>query len=147
MAGREDPLRVFSFAAEFGSHLHGTFSECSVVSAESEVIEKWQNDEKGVPHYAAIPGKIKQAHITLKRGITSNNDAWKWRKLVEQGDIDKARVSGSIKMYDYKGKLKVVVNVTNAWPTKVSGPTPNSGGNEVAVEEVDIVCESLTRAQ
>ncbi len=144
---REDPLRVFSFAAEFKPHLSGSFQECSVVSAESEVIEKWETDEKGKPVYAAIPGKLKQGHIVLKRKITSNNDAWKWRKLVENGDIDKARVSGSIKMYDYKGNIKLVVNVTQAWPTKVSGPTPNSGGNETAQEEIDIVCESLTRAQ
>ncbi len=147
MAGREDPLRVFSFAAEFGSHLKGAFSECSVVSAEHEVIEKWQTDSTGKPVYIALPGKVKQGHITLKRSITSNNDAWKWRKMVEDGNVEGARTNGSIKMYDHKGALKLQVDVINAWPTKVSGPTPNSSGNEAAVEEIDIVVEGLTRSK
>ncbi len=147
MPGREDPLRVFSFSAEFGSHLKGTFAECSVVSAEHEVIEKWQTDQSGKPVYIAMPGKVKQGHITLKRGMTSDNSAWVWRKMVEDGKIADARSNGSIIIYDYTGKDVVQVDVVNAWPTKISGPSGNSGGNENAVEEIDIVCESLTRSK
>ncbi len=147
MADREDPLRVFAFSAEFGSHLKGMFTECSMVSAEHEVMDKWQTDATGKPVYMAIPGKLKQAHITLKRGMTSDNSAWTWRKMVEDGNIATARTNGSIILYDYLAKPVVQIDVTNAWPTKVSGPQGNAAGNENAQEEIDIVCESLTRTK
>ncbi len=142
----KDPLRVFLFTAEFGSHLKGTFQECSVVSRESEVIEHTQVDQKGVTVYMAMPGKSKQGHITLKRAIIpGDNTAWAWRKLVEDGDIDKARCEGTITLRDYKGDAALEVVAGNCWPIKVSGPTPNAKGNEAAMEEIEIVCETLTR--
>ena len=37
-----------------------------------------------------VPGRMKWNNVTLKRGITSEMDMWKWRKLVEQGKVDLA---------------------------------------------------------
>ena len=51
-----------------------------------------------------MPGRLKWGDLSLKRGMTSQMDMWKWRKDVEDGKIDKARKNGSIVMYDYDFK-------------------------------------------
>src|SRR5579883_1846594 len=83
--------------------------------------------------------------FTLKRGITDAMDMWKWRKLVEQGDIDSARKNGSITMYNQQGTAVAKWNFTNAWPSKLTGPSANAGNNEVAIEELELTHEGYER--
>ena len=57
-------------------------------------------NEKGIQVVLKVPGRLKWGDITLKRGLTSNMDLWKWRKMVEDGDVTKSRKNGSIIMFD-----------------------------------------------
>jgi phage tail-like protein len=92
-----------------------------------------------------IPGRMKWEDITLKRGITGNMDVWKWRKQVEQGDVEGARKSGSIIMYNQMLTPVARWDFVRAWPSKVTGPQPKSDSNEVAIEEMTIVHEGIER--
>jgi phage tail-like protein len=49
-------------------------------------------------------------------------------------------------MYDSTGVEVARWNFVNGWPSKVNGPSVNSGSNEVGVEELTIVHEGITRA-
>jgi phage tail-like protein len=146
MAARIDPLIAPRFTVKFGDKINGSFRECTVVSAEHEVAEYKFSDEQGAPGYYAVPGRMKFGRITLKRGLTNDMAMWKWRKQVEDGKVDEARTNGSILMHDQTGKAVAEFNFENAWPLKVSGPAPNANSNELAMEEVEIICERLYRA-
>jgi phage tail-like protein len=145
MAGRKDPLISPRFVVTFGSHLTGSFREVTVVSAETEPAEYKFTDDQGNPGYYAVPGRMKYGHITLKRGMTDDMSMWKWRKQVEDGDIEGARTSGSIFLKDQKGATVAQFDFTNAWPLKVSNPGGNANSNDIVIEEAEIICEGLKR--
>lgn len=146
MPARRDPLIAPRFVVKFGNKLTGSFRECTVVSAEHEVAEYKFADEKGNPGYYAVPGRMKFGRITLKRGMTNDMGMWKWRKEVEDGNVNGARTNGSILMCDQDGSPIAEFNFENAWPLKVTGPAPNANGNDLAIEEVEIITERVYRA-
>ena len=143
---REDPLVGFHFAVEIQGVITGYFTECSGLGSENEVIEHKVVNEKGVEVVMKVPGRLKWENIVVKRGITSNMDIWTWRKMVEDGDIAGARHNGSIVMYDQSLSEVARWNFENAWPVKVTGPSPKADGNEIGVEELTIAHEFIERA-
>jgi len=143
---RRDPVISARFMVKFDSKLQGCFRECTVVTAEHEPAEYKFADDKGNPGYYAIPGRMKFGRITLKRGLTNDMAAWKWRKEVEDGNVQSARTNGSILMLDQNGTPMAEFTFENAWPLKVSGPTPNANSSDLAVEEVELICEKIVRA-
>ena len=144
-ASREDPLTGFHFALEVQDQIAGYFTECSGIGSENEIITHNVVSAKGVEVVLKIPGRLKWGDITLKRGITSSMDLWEWRKLVEDGDVEGARRDGSIVMFDQHLKERARWNFMQAWPSKISGPTPKADGNEITLEEITIVHEYITR--
>ena len=143
--GREDPLVGFNFAIDVSGKIKGYFTEVSGLGSEHEIIEHKVVDVKGHEVILKVPGRLKWGDIVLKRGITSNLDLWNWRKEVEDGGVDKARMNGSIIMYDQTGKEQARWNFLQGWPSKISGPTPKSDSNELGIEEMTIVHEYIKR--
>ena len=142
-----DPLVSAWFGVEFQGQVVGAFRECSGLGSENEVVEYKASGQKGEFVIKKVPGRLKWNNITLKRGITDAMDMWKWRKLVEQGNIDSARKNGSITMYNQQGSAIAKWNFTNAWPSKLTGPSANAGNNEVAIEEMELTHEGYERVQ
>jgi phage tail-like protein len=140
---QEDPVISAWFAVEFQGKVQGAFRECTGLGSENEVVESKQSNGSFV--LQKLPGNMKFNNITLKRGITSAMDMWKWRKMVEQGQIDQARVNGSIIMYNHTGSEIARWNLLRAWPSKLTGPAPNASNNEVGIEELEIVHEGYER--
>jgi phage tail-like protein len=141
----EDPLAAFNFQLEVSGMMTGFFTEISGIGSEHEIIEHKVMTASGQEVVKKIPGRLKWNDITLKRGITSNMDAWQWRKSVETGGISGARYNGTITMFDQAGTPVAAWNFENAWPSKVSGPAPKADGNEVGIEEFTIVVEYIER--
>jgi phage tail-like protein len=140
-------LVSFNFQIKVEGTLSGFFTECSGLGSESEVIDhKIMSDGAKDSIVRKIPGRLKWGDVTLKRGITANLDFWDWRKLVETGEVAKARKDGSIIMYDQEGTEVARWNFTAGWPSKISGPSVKSDSNEVGVEELTIVHEGISRA-
>ncbi len=142
---REDPLVGFHFAIDTQGKVNGYFTEVSGLGSEHDVVEHKVVTEKGHEVVLKLPGRLKWANIVLKRGITSNMDIWKWRKQVEDGDVEKARRDGSIVLYDAQLKEVARWNFERAWPLKVSGPTPRADSNEIGIEELTLVHEYIER--
>jgi phage tail-like protein len=145
--GREDPLLGFNFALDVGGAIKGYFTEVAGIGSENEVIEQKVVNEKGIEIVLRIPGRLKWGDITLKRGITSSMDLWDWRKKVEDGKVKDARKNGSIVMFDRELKESARGNFVNAWPSKITGPTPKADSNEIGVEELTIVHENISRVK
>jgi phage tail-like protein len=145
--GREDPLLGFNFAIEVGGAVTGYFTEVSGLGSENEIIEQKVVSDKGVEVVMKIPGRLKWGDITLKRGITASMDMWDWRQLVVDGKVKDSRRNGSIVMLDREAKEVVRWNFVNAWPLKISGPSPKSDSNDISIEELTIAHESITRVK
>ena len=144
---REDPIVGFHFALDIQGAVKGYFTEVSGIGSETEIAEQKLVNEKGVQVVVKIPGRLKWGDITLKRGLTSNLEIWKWRQMVEDGDVKGARKNGSIIMFDQSLKPVAQWDFKNAWPSKVSGPSPKSDSNELQVEELTIVHEYIKRTK
>jgi phage tail-like protein len=147
-AVRIDPLVQAHFYVTVGGHLDNmVFRECSGIGSETELIEYKGSTRDDYHTIQAVPGRLKWQKINLKRGITDSMDAWNWRKLVEQGQVDSARANGRIVMVNQSGVEVASWNFLRAWPTKISGPSLNSTTNEVGVEELEIAHEGLERVK
>jgi len=145
--GRQDPLVGFNFMIDVGDRIAGYFTEVSGLGSESEVMEQKVVNEKGVEVVLKIPGRLKWSDVTLKRGITSSLDMWNWRQLVVDGKVKDARMNGSIVMFDRDGAEAARWDFNNAWPLKISGPSPKSDSNEIGIEELTITHESIKRTR
>jgi phage tail-like protein len=147
MAEAKDGLVSSFFSLEITGKLVGAFREVVNLGSENAVVEDKSRGPDGKYIIKKIPGTLKWNDITLKQGITDNMDMWKWRKLVEDGKVTDARANGSIVMYDTAGTPVARWNLTNCWPSKLSGPAGKADGNEVAVQELVLTHEGYERIQ
>ena len=142
-----DPLVGFHFEVSVGA-IKGYFTEVSGLGSESEVVEH-KIIAKGAKESIVrkIPGRLKWGDVVLKRGITKNLDFYDWRKQVEQGKVEGARLDASILMFDQTFTLQAQWDITKAWPSKISGPSLSSDGNNVGIEELTLVHEGIKRVK
>jgi len=141
-----DPLQGFHFGLEVQGAVSGYFTEISGLGSETEIIDHKVVTKDGHEVIQKIPGRLKWGDITLKRGVTSEMDMWKWRKLVEDGKIADARKNGSIIAYDQEFQEVARWNFVRAWPSKINGPQLQADSNNITVEELTIVHEGIIRA-
>ena len=142
---RRDPFGSMRFFVDIGNVITGSFRECGGLGSETELVETKEALKGGFMIYIKTPGALKWENISLKRGITDSMEIWEWRKEVEQGNVEGARMNGSIIMYDSEGQQSARWNFIRGWPQKVSGPSFNATSNEIGVEELVIVHEGLVR--
>ena len=153
MAVGEDPIVGLNFYLTLDGTRIGSFRECSGLEVEVEIIESKETDEKGVMVIRKIPGANKYTPITLKKGQTTDLGLWKAfeKSLGGQSIAGKRkggfkRVTGSIAILDVTGEKTAAEYVfTEAWVSKYKGGELNATSNNLAVEEVTIVHEGLTR--
>jgi phage tail-like protein len=142
-----DLLTTFSFHVEFDGVDVGAYKEASGVESETEIIEYKEATKEGKMIIRKVPGAMKWADITLKKRIDNSLDLWEWRKEVEDGDIDAARRNGSIVLYDSTMTEVARWDFENGWPSKWKGADLNAGEDQVAVEEITITHEGLSRSK
>ena len=141
----EDPLLGFNFLLEIEGAIAGYFTECTGVGSEHEIVEHKVVDKTGKEIVRKIPGRLTWTDVTLKRGITSNLEIWKWREFVVKGDMQAARHPITITMLDRTYQPVATWHFSNAWPSAVSGPSFKSDDNNFGVEEVTLVHEGMYR--
>jgi phage tail-like protein len=110
----------------------------------SDASDYRDNDD---PTERTLTGLQKYANVTLKRGMTSAQDLWKWRKDVIDGKIKDARKNGQIILLDDEGKKEAEWAFTKGLPTKWTGPTFNAKANEVTIDTLEITHEGLNRVK
>lgn len=119
----------------------GTFTEVSglTVSADPESIT-----EGGQNHFThQRPGRMSWPNITLKRGVTSNNELFDWfaktsgEGFAGEGDTV-TLTSAAITLVDARGETLRSWTVDRAFPVKWDGPTFAAAASEVPSEELEI---------
>lgn len=140
----QDPYRGFRFRVQIeGIRLAG-FREVSGLDAATDPIDYREGDGTTI---RKLPGLQKFSNITLKRGITDDQDIWKWRLMVMDGKIKDARKDGQIILLDDEGNEAAEWTFTQGWPSKWTGPTFNATANEVAIDTIEIVHEGVKRVK
>ena len=140
-----DALASYTFAIEVDRTEIAQFSEVSGLSSEVDVIELKENTPDGRLVIKKAPGAMKPATLTLKRAKNASQELWKWHEAVMQGKLGDARRNGSVIMKGYDGSEVARYDFTNGWVSKITAGTLKAGANEVLMEEVSIVTESLER--
>lgn len=135
-----DPFASFNFLVEAAGLLSGGFSECTGLNQETDAIEYREGNEDITVR--KLPGLRKYSNITLKRGVVVGQEFLEWRRSVESGDIDRREIS--IILLDEQRTEKVRYNLSNAWPSKWTGPELKAGTNEIAVESLELCVEGVT---
>lgn len=142
---RKDPYKNFRFLVEIDGITQGGFSEVTIPDTTQEPIEYREGDE--LPTARKQPGLIKYSNISLKKGTTDSLDLYNWRKMVEDGKTEKARRNMAIIILDDEGKAIARWEFENAWPSKYDAPDLNATGNEIAIENMEIIIESMKRVK
>jgi phage tail-like protein len=132
----------------------GSYRECTGFQYSLDVIEiaevspqKWgtKNATKGKVIRTKIPGNYKvDTKIVLRRCISSSMTLWQWVTKVE-GDWGKNRKDGSLTICKQDSTLGAIYNFYNAWPASYVIGDVDASGNELLVEEIEMVCENLER--
>ena len=147
MPDREDPLIAFHFGLDLAGTIVGMFTHVGGLGSETEVVEHKVVSDGKKEGVMMMPGRLKWTPITLKRGVTSSLDIWDWRQKVVEGKMKDARKAASIIAYGEDGTAVARWNLTDAWPSKVTGPEFDSTTGNVMFEEVTIVFEGVVRVK
>jgi phage tail-like protein len=142
----KNPYSNFNFIVEIDGTVIAAFSEVSGLDSENTPIE-YREGADATNALRKLPGVEKYANVTLKRGISGSTALWDWRKEVRDGGSTFPPVRNVvIKLLNEKheaGAPAMTFKLTNAWPTKLTGPSLTAKGNEIAVEQLDLAHERL----
>lgn len=142
---RKDPYRNFRFLVEIDDIIQAGFSEATIPDSTQDPIEYREGDDP--PTAQKIPGLIKYGNVTLKWGITDSLELYDWRKMVERGKTKDARKNMAVILMDEEGNSAARWEFTDAWPSKYDAPDLNAKGTDIAIENLEIAHEGMTRTK
>jgi phage tail-like protein len=138
-----DPYRAFNFKLEIGGVTEGHFTEVSGLGAKITPISYREAGNNQVVHY--VPGRVEYSEITLRYGLTRSRELFEWFKTGVAGHVQRKNLS--ILLFDADGTTEVMRwNLVNAWATEWRGALLDAHSQEVAIESLTLVCESMDRA-
>jgi phage tail-like protein len=143
---RKDPYGNYRFIVEIDGIPQASFSEVILPESASEIIEHREGNSS-TNTILKQAGLVAFTNLILKWGLTTSMDLYNWRKLVEQGKISTARRNMSVVVLDEENMEAARWNFSNAWPSKYKAPDLNGMGNDMAVEMLEIVFESMQRVK
>ena len=137
-----DPYRAYNFKLVIQGVTVGHFVECTGLGVRIHAI-RYQEGGANIAH--RIPGPIEYDDVTLRYGLTSSTDLWKWFMTGVEGRVE--RRNASIVMLDSDDVTEVLRwDLINAWPSEWRGAPLDALAREVAIESMTLVYESLQRA-
>jgi len=139
----KNPYSAFNFIVEIGGSQIAAFQEVTGLDSENTPIE-YREGADAMNTVRKLPGIEKYPNLTLKRGITGSLALYEWRKEVRDG-------SGAfpptrdvvIQLQNEKHENVFKWKLTNAWCTKLTGPSLNAKGNEIAIETMELAFDRL----
>lgn len=145
VGSRTDPYQNFRFRVEIEGIIQSGFSEVTIPDSTSNLIEYREGNE--LTHVRKLPGITKYGNLVLKRGITDSMELYNWRKIVEQGKMQDARKNMAVILLDEEGNDAARWEFEGAWPIKYDAPDLTAKGNDVAIEILEIVFETMMRVK
>lgn len=137
---KPDPYFGCNFYVEWNGIIHAGFRELAGLNSAQTPVEYREGTDP--PTVRKLASLVTYANVTLKRGLTNNDELWKWRQNLAKGNADRREIS--IVLMDETGTEKVRWNLTNCWPTSWSGADFNATSGEVTIETLELAHEGVT---
>ena len=141
------PFTAFNFAVEIvrddGSTplVAAAFAECDGLEMTQEIRTVREGGNNGAQIRFAGPAAFGQ--ITLKRGMTENFDLWAW--FSDSLGNPSLRADANIVIFAADGQTECArFRLGRCLPLRLKAPTLNARDGRVAVEELQLLCETLT---
>ncbi len=151
----EYPLTNFNFVVQLNlpnaSGLGISSPLCQMEFAEVDGLEmtmepKTVREGGNNTQQISLVGPVSYGNVTLKRGVTSNLDIWKWFAAATGNSARATRATGVIVMQDSAGQNRIRIDLFGCLPLKVKAPTFNAKDGQVAIEELQIAVTAFTVA-
>ena len=135
-----DPAGGHYFALEIDGVEIAHFAGCSGIKSQVQVFEI---EEGGVNDFAhKRPAGSTWTNVTLRQATHHSHALFDWREQCRAGD-HKRRSNGAITIYNLRGEPVKRYDLHEVWPVRWAGPSLDSGGSELAVEELEIGIEGV----
>lgn len=134
-----DPYGLYNFYVEWNGIIHAGFQECSGLTSSQTPGEYREGTDPLTMR--KISGLNTYGNITLRRGVTNNDELWRWRENLMNGIADRRDIS--IVLLDDVRVEKVRWNLFFCWPTSWTGPDFNATQDEFAIEALELVHEGI----
>jgi|SRR5882757_6139350 len=136
-----DPYRAYNFKMNILGVTEAHFTEVSNMEIKVNPIA-YREGGGQVVHY--VPGYVEYGTITLRYGLTKSRELWDWFMSGVKGKVERKNVS--IILLDADSTTPVMQwNLNQAWPTHWRGSMLNALSQEVAIESLTLVCETIER--
>jgi phage tail-like protein len=140
------PFTAFRFAVEISVDpvssqvCSAAFAECDglEMTMEAKTVREGGNNGQII----RMAGPVSYSQLTLKRGMTANFDLWDWfdAAVLDPG----LRASAEVVLFSPDGQTeRARFLLSRCLPTKLKGPALNAKDGMVAIEEFQLVYESL----
>jgi phage tail-like protein len=146
MATRPNPYGAFNFIVKLGDQggedqIVGGFSDVSGLGNEVKYSE-YRNGNDAQNHVRKIANTNTTDDVTLKRGVIGDPRLFQWLRATRDGDHQP--ITLTITLLDEARRPVTEWILDRAQPKKWVGPTlTGKGGGEVAMEELQVVAESV----
>jgi len=137
-----DPQRSYNFRLEIAGVTEAYFHECANIGVTVQTVKWRSGGNNQVVH--SLPGRVDPNDITLRAGVTSSTDMWKWLQSAVEGKVDRKNVS--IVLLDNDGSTEVMrFNLMQAWISQWTLGPLNALSNGVAIQDMTLTYETLQR--
>ena len=138
-----DIYRGYNFKLDVQGVTAAYFTEVCGLGVRVEVIKHREGGHS--PGVRRLPGRVDIDEITLRYGLKASTYLWDWLMTAVQGKVERRNVS--IILVGTDGMTEVTRwNLTNGWICEWRGAKLDAMGQEVAIESVTLVAETLERA-
>lgn len=138
-----DPLTSSNCQITLDDGFTGYFTDISGMGTTQDIVEHKIINSTGNEIIQLLPGRLHINPIIMKRGITTDKVLWEWRQTVINGEMNEARKSGEIVVFDRNFIEVAKWSFTNGWLSELK--TTNENG--IIVETATLVCESIIRTK
>jgi phage tail-like protein len=127
---------------------------CDAAFAECDGLEMTMEPktyQEGGNNLAQIhlAGPVTYGQLTLKRGMTTSHDLWRWFDRVVEGETG-LRADGLVQLLgsaparpDGEGEAQVGFLLSRCLPVRIKAPALNAKDGAVAIEEMAVAYERL----
>jgi phage tail-like protein len=140
------PFTAFNFSVEINRGQDGgplaaaEFSECDGLEMTMDVKTIREGGANDRP--VRVSGPVNYANLTLKRGMTSNHDLWKW--FQDSAADPRLRADAEVVLLGADGKTEQArFQLSRCVPVKIKAPALSAKDGAVAIEEMQMAYETL----
>ncbi|GAF48253.1 phage tail protein [Rhodococcus wratislaviensis] len=137
---RIDPFRTFNFRLEIDNVPVAAFSDVTGLQSDGDAADYRTGMDIPLTN-RKLPGLRKFGPIALKRGMVKDTTLWDWYTNIATGKPD--RRNGTVILMDEQRNDVLRWHFENAWPNKMQASEFKAGGNEVAIETIELIVEGI----